>query len=106
MPGAGDDEWWAHADELVRLVEDDLDPARVGLAGGEFACLLGRLDSGELDDAALDLRDRLLRDDDDVPVCELASLGDQRSEVVSLLQLWQSLDRHDGEAWPDVLDED
>ena len=88
MPGAGDDERRPDPDELGRLVEDDLDPARVGLAGSELAGLLGRLDSGELDDAALDLRDRLLREDDDVPVSELASLGDQRSEVVSLPQLW------------------
>ena len=73
---AGDDERRPDADELGRLVEDDLDAARVGVAG-ELARLLRRLDVRERDDAALDLRDRLLRDDDDVAVLEVDALDDR-----------------------------
>ena len=51
-----------------------------------------RLDVGEGDHASLDLRDRLLRDDDDVAVLELDALGDERREIVSLAQLGHSLD--------------
>ena len=45
--------------------EDHLDAPGIGVAG-ELARTLGRLDAGEMDDATLDLRDRLLRDDEDV----------------------------------------
>ena len=87
---ARDDERRPDANELDGLVEDDLDPARVGLVARELARLLRRLDPGERHDAALDLRDGLLRDDDHVAVRELGPLGDERREVVSLAQLRES----------------
>ena len=59
----------------------------VAVLAGDLARLLRRLDSVERDDAPLDLRDRLLRDDDDVAVLELDPLDDQRREVVALAQL-------------------
>ena len=46
-------------------------------------------------DASLDLRDRLLRDDDDVPVLELDALDDQLREVVVLVQLRDPFDGDD-----------
>src|SRR5437868_5643530 len=106
VAGAGDQERRPDANEFGGLVEDDLDPARIGLVARELAGLLRRLDARERDDLALDLRDGLLRDDDHVSVLELRALGDQRREVVSLTQLRQALDRSDGESRPDVLDED
>jgi hypothetical protein len=70
--------------ELGRLVEDHLDPARIGLVARELARLLARLDVREHDDPALDLRHGLLRDDDHVPVGEVGALGDEAGEVVSV----------------------
>ena len=105
VAGARDQERRADANELGCLVEDDLDPARI-LVSRDLASLLRRLDAVEGYDAALDLRDGLLRDDDDVSVRELRSLGDERREVVSLAQLRQAFDGRHGEAGPDVLDED
>ncbi len=93
MPGPRDDERRTDADELHCLVEDDLDPAGVGLVAGELARLLGRFDAGELHDPALDLRDRFLRDDNHVTVLELRPLCDERREVVAFRELRQSLDR-------------
>ena len=61
----------------------------------ELARARGRLDVVEPDDAALRLRDDLLRDDDDVAVLELRALGDQRAEVVALADLGQAFDRRD-----------
>ena len=49
----------------------------------------------ERDDAALGLRDRLLRDDDDVAVPQSDRRGDQRAEVGALLDLGEALDRED-----------
>ena len=106
VAGAGDDQRRADSHELDRLVEDDLDPARVRFVARELARLLRRLDVRERDDLALDLRDGLLRHDDHVPVRQLCPLGDECSKVVSLPQLRQSLDRRDGEPRPDILDED
>ena len=104
VPRARDEERRAGADELDRFVEDDLDAARVGV-GGELARLLRRLDVRERDDAPFDLRDRLLRDDDDIAVLEVDALDDRAGEVVSLAQLGQAGDGRDGEAGPDLLDE-
>ena len=61
--------------------------ARIPLVAGDLARPLRRLDVVEADDASLDLRDRLLRDDDDVAVLELDALEDQRREVVPFAQL-------------------
>jgi hypothetical protein len=63
----------------------------------EFPCALGGLDIGEPDDAPLRLRDRLLGNDDDVPVLELDGLGDQGAEVVALGDLRQALDGNDAQ---------
>ena len=74
---------------------------RGSLVAGELARALGRLDLGERDDAALRLRDGLLRDDDDVAVLEparaLGGVGEQRREVVALLDLREALERDDPE---------
>ena len=51
----------------------------------------GGLDVLDPHDAALGLRDGLLRDDDDVAVLELRPRRDQRAEVVALLDLGQAL---------------
>ena len=55
----------------------------------------------ELDDATLDLRDRLLRDDEDVVVLEPAGaacrLDEERAEVVSVLELRDAPERDDAE---------
>ena len=68
----------------------------VGVAG-ELARTLGRLDAGELDDATLDLRDRLLSDDEDVVLLEARAAGgrldEEPSEIVSLLELRDPAER-------------
>ena len=69
MPRLGDDERWPRAHDLTSLAEDHLDAARIGVAG-ELASTLGRLDAAEVDDATLDLRHRLLGDDEDVVLLE------------------------------------
>ena len=97
-----DDERRPHPDDALRLLQDRLDPARVRLVlrvgGGDLARLLRRLVVVEPHDAALDLRDRLLRDDDDVPVLEVDPVRDQRGEVVALAQLRDAFDREGGES--------
>ena len=74
--------------------------AWVGVAG-EFASTLRRLDAGQVDDAALRLRDGFLRDDDDVAVFEPAgAVGggrEQGAQVVSCLDLRYPLQREDAE---------
>ncbi len=68
----------------------DLEAARV-VAGGELDGLGRGLDVREPHDPPLGLRDRLLRDDDDVVVLEAARAlgggGEVRGEVVPRLQL-------------------
>ena len=94
-----DDERRADADHALRLPQDDLDPPRgVVFRAGDLDRAWRGLDAVQPDDAPLDLRDRLLRDDDDVPVLELDALEDERHEVVALLQLGNSQDREDGDA--------
>ena len=56
---------------------------------------VGGLDLGQTNDPSLGLRDRLLRDHEDVAVLQLGPLRDQRAEVVSLADLRQPLDRPD-----------
>src|SRR5438034_1306320 len=85
----------AHPDDRSRLLEDRLDAPGIALVAGDLARALRRLDRVEAEDAALDLRDRLLRDDDDVPVLELDALDDQLREVVVLVQLRDPLDGDD-----------
>ena len=70
---------------------------------------LGRLDLVEPDDAALRLRDDLLRDDDDVGVLEpsgaVGRVRQERDEIVALLDLRDALEREDpdlGRHWSPV----
>ena len=57
------------------------------MPASELAGERRRLHLDEMDDAALDLRDRLLGDDDDVEVREGDAFEDQRGEVVAFTQL-------------------
>ena len=102
MAGLADDEGRPHAHDTRRLLQDRLDAARIGLVlrirDGDLARLLRRLVVVQPYDAALDLRDRLLRDDQDVAVLELDRVRDQRREVVALAQLRDALDREGGES--------
>ena len=92
VPGLGDHERRAAAQDARRLAQDDLEPARVAVRARELARLLGRLDLVEAHDPALGLRDDLLRDADDVAVLELDAPGDHRGQVVALADLRQPLD--------------
>ena len=96
MPRLGDDERRARAQDLTRLPEYHLDAPRIGVAG-ELSSTLGWLDVGKVDDATLDLRDRLLGDDEDVVVLEAGAacsrLDDERGEIVSLLELRDPAER-------------
>ena len=100
MARLGDHEWRAGSDDLARFAEDHLDAPRIGVTG-ELACAIGRLDPGELDDATLDLRDGLLSDDEHVVVLEPArargGIGEERTEIVSFLQLRDSPERDDAQ---------
>src|SRR6476469_3132459 len=93
--GLRDHERPALSDDLLRLTEHHLDLARVALVAGELAGLLGRLEIVEPDDAPLGLRDRLLRDDEDVTVAQLGPLEDERPEIVALPDLRQAADGED-----------
>ena len=90
MARLGDDERWPCAQDLKSLTEDHLDAAWIGFAG-KLSRTLGWLDVGEVDDATLDLRDRLLGDDEDVVLVEARAacsrLDEDRGEIVSLLEL-------------------
>ncbi len=97
MVRLGDEERAPGAEDALRLAEDHLDPARVAVPG-ELARPGRGLDVVELHDPPLDLGDRLLCDDEDVPVLELRALGDQAREVVSFAQLRQVTNREDREA--------
>ena len=77
--------------------QDHLDPARVAVTR-ELARPRRRLDVVELHDPTLELGDRLLCDDEDVPVLELHALGDQAREVVSFAQLRKVRNGEDREA--------
>jgi hypothetical protein len=95
VPGLGDHQRLAHAHHALRLAQDRLDAARVLIVAGDLARLLRGLDVVEADDAALRLRDGLLREDDDVAVLELELRADELSEVISFLDLRQAFDRND-----------
>ena len=94
MRRLGDDERRPRAHDALRFAEDDLEPARV-LAARQLSRAIRRLHVVETYDAPLDLRDGLLRDDDDVAVLEVDSFGDQRAEVVPLSQLGNACDGDD-----------
>ena len=105
VPGSGAFEWSTPAEAQTKpcrvsvitsgaaLADDrasprariDLDLARVALARRRArTALVGGLDVVEPHDAALGLRDRLLRDDEHVAVLELGALRDERGEIVAL----------------------
>ena len=91
VPRARDHERRPGAHDLGRLAQDHLHLPRVAFVAGELDGPRGRLDLVQADDAALDLRHRLLGHDDDVAVLEAAharaGLGQQPPEVVPLLEL-------------------
>ena len=91
MPRARDHERRPRAHDLGRLAQDHLHLPRVALVPGELDGARRRLDLVQANDAALDLRHRLLRDDDDVAVLEPADagagVGQQPAEIVALLEL-------------------
>ena len=91
-----DHERAAGAHDALRLAEDHLDSARVALAGDLTRPRRG-LDVVQSHDSPFDLRDRLLRDDEDVSVLELRALGDEARQVVSFAQLGEPLDGRDRE---------
>ena len=82
VPRLGDHER-RPARTIRRLAQDHLELARVVLRR-ELARRSHGSTSASAHDAALRLRDDLLRDHDDVAVLELDPLGDQRREVVAL----------------------
>jgi len=94
MSCLGDHERRPGAQDARGLAQDHLRLARVAVAG-EPERLLGGLDPREVDDAALGLRDHLLRDTDDVAVLERDRGGDHRRQVVALADLGEPFDRND-----------
>ncbi len=94
MARLGDHEGAACSDDALRLTENDLDPARIAVAR-ELTRASRGLDLVQAHDAALDLRDRLLGDDEHVAVLELSPLGDHAREVVPRAELRQPADRRD-----------
>ena len=90
----GDHERAARANDALRLAENDLDPPRIAVAR-ELTRSGRRLDLVQAHDAALDLRDRLLRDDEHVAVLELGALDDHARQVVAFAELRQPADGRD-----------
>ena len=70
------------AHDLDRLAQDHLDLPRIAVAAGELDGPRRRLDVVEADDAALDLRHRLLGDDDDVARLEATARAAQHRRAV------------------------
>jgi hypothetical protein len=83
-----------NANDARRLTQDDLDAARI-LVAGNLERTLRRFDITERDDASLRLRHDLLRERDDVAVLELDGVGDERREVVPFSDLRQAGDGND-----------
>ena len=100
MAGLDDEKRRTRANDSPALAKDHLDAARVLLAG-ELTSFRGRLDIVEVDHAALDLRHRLLRHDEDIARDESAGaprgLGEMQGEVVSFLQLGDPTERDDAD---------
>ena len=96
--GLADHERRAYPNDALGLAQDPFDPARIGVVAGDLPRALRRLGVVEANDPSLDLRDRLLRDDDDVVLLEPDPLGNERSEVVAGPELWDPRDGEDTEA--------
>ena len=98
MVRLADHERRAHAHDALGLAQDPFDAAGIAVVTRDLARALGGLGVVEPHDASLDLRDRLLCDDDDVVLLELDAFDDQRGEVVSGPQLGNPRDGEDAEA--------
>ena len=100
VPRLGDDERRAGTDDLASLAQNHLDSPRIGVAG-ELTRSFGRLDPVERDDPALDLRYRLLRDDEHVVALEAAGpsggFEEERTEIVPVHELRDPRQRDDAE---------
>ena len=94
VPCLGDNQRRSYAHDARGLAKDHLDPPGI-LVTGDLTRAFGRLDIGQTDDAALGLRDGLLRDHEHVSILELDPGGDQLGEVVSLPNFGQAVDRDD-----------
>jgi hypothetical protein len=92
VPRLRDHERRPDADDSRRFAQDHLDPARI-LVACDLTRLVGGLNVGEADDAALGLRDDLLCEDDDVTVLELDRIGDALREVVARANLRPAANR-------------
>ena len=96
-----DDERGAGAHDLRGLLQDHLHLARIALGACELDRAWGRLDLVEQHDPALDLRHRLLGDDDDVtlhePAGTIARLGEEQPQIVALLQLGDAREADDAD---------
>ena len=92
----GDDEWRPGPHDLTGLAKDHLRSPGITVTG-ELERPLRRLDALEVNDATLDLRHRLLRDDDDIvplePTRTRGGVGHERTEVVALLELRDPAER-------------
>src|SRR5205823_5611528 len=89
-----DDQRRADANDRARLLQDRLDPPRI-LSAGDLARAVRGLVLVEPNDAPFDLRDRLLRDDDDVGLLELDAFEDEPREIVALPELRNPGDREE-----------
>src|SRR5205085_2934446 len=74
------------------------DVPRVAVRAGELARTLRRLDVVELDDAALGLRDDLLREDDHVAVFEGVRSSNELGDIRAGADLGQALEGQDRQA--------
>jgi hypothetical protein len=97
VPRLCDHERWPGAHHLAALAQDHLHVPRITVRPGQLHGACGRLDVREPHHAALDLGDRLLRDDDDVTVLEASDPPcrgvQEEREIVALLQLREPLER-------------
>src|SRR5262249_8785333 len=100
VPRLGDHERRTRPHDLTRLAENHLHAPGIA-AARELARAVGRLGPGELDDTPFHLRDRLLGDDEDIAGLETTHgsgrLDEERSEVVSLLELRKATERDNTE---------
>src|SRR5262249_23704139 len=101
-----DHERRTNAHDAPCLAQNPLDATRISLVACDLPCAVRWLDLVESDNTTLDLRDRLLRDDDHVTVFQIGVLDDCRGQIVALVQLWDPANREDAKALLNALDED
>ena len=90
VTGLGDHERAALPHDSLRLTQDDLDLTWIALVRGELDRLRRRFIVVDPHDAALGLRDRLLREDEYIARLQLDQLDDERGEIVVLPDLRQA----------------